>query len=500
MKSPCRTVFDAIEKRDVSFVKSWLRKNNPNELNPVTGHTPLITAVEKTDVEMVKAILESHPDINYVSHNNSTALSTVVIDLMFNDVSDKHVQIIKLLLNAGANPNTGKNTMPCSPFYYIVQDKYVSIVKMFIEAGADVNSEVHVCGGHSTPLIMAANSLELTKLLVEAGADVNYTAEKDPRTALHFAVARKNIDVVRYLLDSGANPNPPQSKSILYEAYIHSTPDIVKLLIERGAVEGPSNFKTNVSDYSNIKTVINGLSDVENYLDYDWIQAQVEYIKSLSDTDKQVLKGYTYQGDVLVNSWLRGMFNETMFFEEFSKGSLYTPLFHYYKQKHNVRLETINHDDYIADLRLNYKTYVMQYADDLKRIIYNSPRSTKTMRVFRGIVRPKYFIDMTKQSEHVQTSDFQSCSINFEAATEFSQYANTNKYGMVLYILLTPGTPCLYMHSISSFGDEFEITLPPGVKLQHNPVLIKNIIDEDGNNTTVRLMPLKTIEWEDHKQ
>ena len=103
--------------------------------------------------------------------------------------------MVKLLLDAGADPNVGNGSV--TPFMkadrkgilqlqreminWAVCNGHFDVIELFLNAGiADCLVE--------TPLIKAAKhgQTEVVKLLLDAGAERN-TADKDGRTPLHYS-------------------------------------------------------------------------------------------------------------------------------------------------------------------------------------------------------------------------------------------------------------------------------------------------------------------------
>ena len=136
----------------------------------------------------------------------------VAVDQVNNDV-------VRLLLQRGANPNKAENGV-ISPI------------------------------GGATPLILAAlqDNREGAQLLLEHGALPN-SADADGNTPLHVAAKPGHKDMVKFLMDNGAGPNnvdkrgktPLHSAAMMsYYAYdegrysMEDMLEVVQLLIERG--------------------------------------------------------------------------------------------------------------------------------------------------------------------------------------------------------------------------------------------------------------------------
>ena len=89
--------------------------------------------------------------------------------------------------------------------YFAAHDGYVDIVKVLLDAGAEPDS----CGDHGvTPLHTAAmqRHIEVVQLLLNRGADVNL-ASTNPGgfTPLHGAAIGGHKDIIKLLLKSGAD-------------------------------------------------------------------------------------------------------------------------------------------------------------------------------------------------------------------------------------------------------------------------------------------------------
>ena len=123
-----------------------------------------------------------------------------------------------------------------TPFMYAVLYADAPTVGRMLEKGADPN---HRNDAGATALMWAAGSLEKTRLLVQHGADVNAVSD-DGRTPLAIASMQAgNRAVVQLLLEHDAKVNLRRAQGgeaqPLREAATAADPEIMKLLIDRGA-------------------------------------------------------------------------------------------------------------------------------------------------------------------------------------------------------------------------------------------------------------------------
>lgn len=275
-------------------------------------------------------------------------------------------------------------------------------------------------------------------------------------------------------------------------------------------------------EYNNYNKEFIKTSSIDNELvmDKEWLYKQKEYIYNLSKYDIFTLKGYTYYGDILVNSFLRDVLDYNLIrtkTKEFFDSVFYFPVFFqlenliatYITKKNHLgiysmftvstgtkvkmytstsknipssgKLQTyieliINKysslklsDKYIILVSLwnymhndIYKNVIKKYYEDLTRIITKSPTLTKNIEVYRG-VRDDYYLRGAKDSLY-KNIGFVSTSLDVEKAQSFQQidYESKSKHSgscCIKVIKLLKGTKALLMMPVSHYGDEKEVLL-----------------------------------------
>jgi ankyrin repeat protein len=177
----------------------WLLKEPPNIW---TGNLQL-TELPRIYINDVSRKFSLLYDI--VFHHNS----------FINNNQQTKLQLARLLLEAGADPNTmdwynlGRENE--SWFY----DDQIALARLFIEHGLDINRPTF---GDIYPLYMSVvrGQFGCVRLLVESGAKVNQISRINPRgngyeniTAAQEAHRRGEIDIYNYLKQNGATWSPP---------------------------------------------------------------------------------------------------------------------------------------------------------------------------------------------------------------------------------------------------------------------------------------------------
>jgi ankyrin repeat protein len=156
-------------------------KHKTRELNTqyISGLTPLLLAVDKKDIKLIKALLAAGAD-----HTFTTQLGQNVL----HRIAENFYIFQNQLINQELDFSQTKE-----------------IVETLISVGVSVNKS-DILG--NTPLIMAARDKNepLVKLLLSQRADIN-AVNKKGYTALHYALEKQDKNFSKYLLENGIDLN-----------------------------------------------------------------------------------------------------------------------------------------------------------------------------------------------------------------------------------------------------------------------------------------------------
>jgi ankyrin repeat protein len=188
----------------------------------------LLSAAEAGNVQEVKRLIESSPDLDEKYWNNITAALHCAVE-------SSSLDVVKCLVKHGADVNSG-NEWNDTILHRAAYLNSLEIVKYLVKHGANVNCRNR---WKETSFHFAARSgsMEMIKYLVENGANVNCISLWNS-AALHYAVASDSPEKVQYLVEHGAevaSENKDGSDTVLYWACFGGNDLIVNYLLQHGA-------------------------------------------------------------------------------------------------------------------------------------------------------------------------------------------------------------------------------------------------------------------------
>lgn len=248
-----------------------------------------------------------------------------------------------------------------------------------------------------------------------------------------------------------------------------------------------------------------------------WRDSHKAYIYS-SDRILKIVRAYTFHGDRLANTYLRGVLSgleDLMLSIRLSVDDIpiaYQIYDNYdFLKKHGIpmpeKASLMKDDkldmDAIKELFIDqYKKLtnhfilrrlLKSYTDDLQEIIKNAPRLGKTLYTYRG-VKNEDFLEPGSLS-YVNRS-FSSTSLSMDVSSKFTE--SYEGYRCCLYMLeIDPSVPVLCIDSVSLVKGEYEVLIGHNVLFEHD-VNVRYIKHEAYNYLT-RHIRVKKIPVGDFK-
>jgi ankyrin repeat protein len=184
-------------------------------------------AAEEGDMDRVKALLKSDPQLLHPKTEGKHALNLAA--------TDGQLEMVKFLLDQGADIHS-KDPAESTPLHCAAFRGHTEVIRVLLARGAKVDLRDHA---GMMPLRIAAQWNRHTKvvqLLIDHKADVN-AADYEGWTSLHAAVAFGRLGVAELLLTHKANINAVNSDGLtpLYYAVLHKRKEMAQLLASHGA-------------------------------------------------------------------------------------------------------------------------------------------------------------------------------------------------------------------------------------------------------------------------
>lgn len=159
---------------------------------------PLNRAIAANEGEEVRRLLANGEDVNGKDKNYDG------ITPLFVAVENGDVEIVKLLLDHGADANAADNTKR-TPLMSLDRDATPALVDRLIRAGARADARDE--DGSSVLLLTIGNiDVDVLDSLIKAGADIN-DADEEGETPLMKAVDSNDLELVKTLVEAGAKVN-----------------------------------------------------------------------------------------------------------------------------------------------------------------------------------------------------------------------------------------------------------------------------------------------------
>jgi ankyrin repeat protein len=205
---------------------------NPNLSDPKYNLTPLMAAVGSGNSRIIRKLVKAGSDINAISQG-MTVLSFATIS----DCDSCHAEVIKVLLELGADPNPEDIFPPATPLMRAVSYGTVNAVRALLKGGLDPNKR-YPRGLTALSLAAQYGRTENVEALLDAGAIID-RREHNESTALMVAAHKGYLEIVRLLLNRGANPNAKDAlgqTALMWASkteWVHTS--VIEALISKGA-------------------------------------------------------------------------------------------------------------------------------------------------------------------------------------------------------------------------------------------------------------------------
>jgi ankyrin repeat protein len=226
----------------------------------------LLRGADAGDVTGVAAVLARHPDV--IDERGLVPGHTGMRTALHFATNGPHDEVMRLLLERGADPNVRCEGDWAFPLHFIAEKGRLDLVRLLIEHGADPIGagdyhELEIIGWatafeyvHPAPelvdyllahgarhtifsAVATGDVAAIRRILAASPDDLERRMDRTNhrRRPLHLAVVKQQEDALRTLLDAGADPNTLDEGSLtpLDQAVLSGRLKLADLLVARGA-------------------------------------------------------------------------------------------------------------------------------------------------------------------------------------------------------------------------------------------------------------------------
>ena len=247
----------------------YLLKNGAKANGAPGGRvSPLLRAVEKNDIGIVRVLLRYGGDVDVCDKRGRTALMTAAWK--------NHWHVLDELLKRGADVNK-RDHKQRNVLHNLAADKLCnwgsSVIELLLRTNIAIDGPQGQDETRRTPLHWAASTgkKELCEMLLARGANINAVEAKE-KTALHLAVTHGRDDMVELLIKYGANVharsdgkwtalhNACQQGSVKIVRTLLAVSTILRVLLDnalhtdRARFRNPSTYTSHSSTFSDLVT------------------------------------------------------------------------------------------------------------------------------------------------------------------------------------------------------------------------------------------------------
>jgi serine/threonine-protein phosphatase 6 regulatory ankyrin repeat subunit B len=222
-----KTYFSAADHGDVAKLTELLDAGANVEEETMRGWTALIMAIMKGHIEIVKLLLNRGADINH----RSCSLPPLVHAI----AKEANLEIMKLLLDHGANPLFVSGKEQKNALHWAASEGALGAIEILLDRGMDIEAKSR---RGCTPLILAADvgQARAAELLLKRGANPLVRSENGG-TPLIWAACHNHLDAIKLFLDADPNMDAVDNfghSAVFLAAYFGSL-EVLDFLLEHGA-------------------------------------------------------------------------------------------------------------------------------------------------------------------------------------------------------------------------------------------------------------------------
>jgi ankyrin repeat protein len=208
---------------------------DPNIAEKANGQTPLLIAVrcDSCDFQIVNILLKCGANVNQAQTQDG-------LNPLHIACRQGKIKTVKTLIDRGANVNC-TTSFGEPPLFHVLNYSHFNkfnIVRLLLEAGADPNVEMNKDGDTLLKYAIMNCDFQMVYMALTWGADANKARTKDGVAPIHLASRQGHCRIVNLLIDKGAAVHAWSRWGTAMQIAINARHyDVIEEFIVRGVLE-----------------------------------------------------------------------------------------------------------------------------------------------------------------------------------------------------------------------------------------------------------------------
>jgi ankyrin repeat protein len=229
-------LYTAVQSGNADMVGLLLDKGASVRLLNILSTSILEATIGMKRLQIVKKLIEGGADVDGTDALQQPILIKVIRNPFLNN--DEKVEILKMLMDKGASPETVDITFGLPAICHAVEMPSTPVVQEILSRG--VNTKVRMISGQTLlTYSIDVNRQNTVEALLASGANVNEVDGLN-RTPLMLALLRLDYNLTKKLIDYNADPTAKENQEAVKFIKAVGRKDLQELLRPREAEAGPS--------------------------------------------------------------------------------------------------------------------------------------------------------------------------------------------------------------------------------------------------------------------
>lgn len=200
------------------FVTTLLKTEDINEVDPLHTKTPLVTAIQKNDLEIVKILLEHNADFKRTVDDKSPLIWAI---------EGHSIDIVTILLPKLDNISSAQNNV--TPLFKAIQENNQNIANILLDKRVEVNTLDKETNSYPLDMAVKMDMKSVVKRLLTCD-EINI---KDSHSLLSWAIKKGDIDTIMFLINKPTDITLFNTCHLLNWAANNGHTGIVNSLLEK---------------------------------------------------------------------------------------------------------------------------------------------------------------------------------------------------------------------------------------------------------------------------